>query len=693
MKTLQEWCYENNRMDILERWSKENDMFPNEIGFGFEKKVKWVCSNNHIWEASPNKITQKQTSGCPYCSSQKVWIGFNDLYSNFPEVAEQWNYDKNLELKPTEVTSHSNKKVWWVCNKGHEFQMAVCDRTAKKRKNCPYCVNKHVLKGFNDLNSICPEVAKEWHPIKNGKMTPDQVLSSSSKKYWWMCDRGHEYQACLNNRVNKGKRKSGCPFCAGKRVLQGFNDIATVRPEIVNEWDVERNGGKLASEILAGTHFKYWWVCPVGHEYQASPENRTKNATTNCPICARQSQTSFPEQAIFYYLKRIFPDAKNRYLYEGQEIDIFIPSIKVGIEYDGKLFHTKDTQNREENKEKKLMNYGIRLIRVKEYCGNKGEEKRNLIWINERKKQDNNIKYALEKILDLLGLDNYSLNLDISEDRINIMDQYYVSMRKKSFAFYHPELIKEWDGDRNHKLKIEMFSTRSGIKVWWKCDKGHSYNMSFDSRSKGTGCPICAGQRLLEGFNDLKTRYPEIAKEWCQEKNNGLTPEQVMPGNHTKVWWRCKSGHIYIAAISSRTNRKSGCPYCSGRRVVSGINDLCTKFPWVVEKWDFEKNKGIDIKQQSPYTHAKVWWKCKEGHSFYSEISEVTAHYEKKKLFRCPICSGSIKKKVINLDTNEIFESLESAARSCGLKKGDTISLCCRSKQEKAGGYRWKYLN
>lgn len=133
--------------------------------------------------------------------------------------------------------------------------MAVCDRTAKKRKNCPYCVNKHVLKGFNDLNSICPEVAKEWHPIKNGKMTPDQVLSSSSKKYWWMCDRGHEYQACLNNRVNKGKRKSGCPFCAGKRVFQGFNDIATVRPEIVNEWDVERNGGKLAVRNIGRNTF------------------------------------------------------------------------------------------------------------------------------------------------------------------------------------------------------------------------------------------------------------------------------------------------------------------------------------------------------------------------------------------------------------------------------------------------------
>lgn len=691
MKTLAEWCYENNRQDIIERWSKENVISPNQISFGSGKKIKWTCSNNHIWKTSPNKMTQKQTEGCPYCSNQKVWEGFNDLYSKFPVIANQWNYEKNLELKPTEVTAHSNKKVWWICDRGHEFQMTVGDRTAKKSKNCPYCANRRVLEGFNDLNSICPEVAKEWHPIKNGKMTPNQVLASNSKKYWWICNKGHEYQAILNSRVNKGKRKTGCPFCAGKRVLKGFNDIATIRPEIVSEWNVQKNGGILPSEIIAGAHSKYWWICPVGHEYQASPENRTKGKMTNCPICAKQNQTSFPEQAIFYYLKQVFADAENRYLYEGREIDIFIPSIRVGIEYDGKFFHTEETKKRDSDKAQLLANAGIRLIRVKEYIGNIREEKEDLIWVNEREKQEDNIEYALERIFELLKLSDCQITLDVNRDRIDIMNQYYGSMRKNSFAYYHPELRTEWDTEKNNKLKIEMFSVGSGIKVWWKCNKGHSYRMSFESRNRGTGCPVCAGQKLLEGFNDLKTRYPEIAIEWCYEKNGKLVPEQVMPGSNSKVWWKCKEGHTYNAAIASRTNLKSGCPYCSGNKVVSGRNDLYTKYPWIIDRWDFEKNVKVNPSLQAPYTHKKVWWKCATGHSFYSEVSKIIVYYDRKKRFRCPICEGDTKKKVINLNTNEVFESLEAAARSCGLKKGYTISLCCQGKQKKAGGYSWKY--
>lgn len=692
MKTLTEWCYQNNREDILERWSEENQISPNQISFGSVKKIKWMCENNHTWEASPNKMTQKQTSGCPYCSNQKVWVGFNDLYSNFPDIAKEWNYEKN-NIKPEGVTSHSNKKVWWKCDKGHEFKMMINDRTAKRRKNCPYCANRRVLKGFNDLSSVCPEVAEEWHPIKNGELKPDQILSSTSKKCWWMCEKGHEYQATLNNRVSKGKRKTGCPFCAGKQVLKGFNDIATVRSEIVNEWDAEKNGGILPSQVLAGSHSKYWWICPVGHEYQASPENRTKNKGTNCPICAKQSQTSFPEQAIFYYLKKIFSDAENRYVYKGREIDIFIPSIKVGIEYDGKFFHTRETQERDNAKEQFLTESGIWLIRVKEYSGNIGKEKRNLIWINERKKQDDNIKYVLEKIVELLDLRNCSIELDINRDKVEIMNQYYSAVKKNSFADWHPELTDEWDNEKNGKLKMEMFSAGSGVKVWWKCEKGHSYSMSFDSKKQGAGCPFCAGQKLLEGFNDLKTRYPEIAKEWCYEKNDKLIPQQFMPGNSTKVWWRCKNNHTYKAAISSRTIAKSGCPYCSGRRAIPGVNDLCTKYPWIVEKWNFEKNLQINPRLQLPYTHRKVWWRCIKGHNFCLEVSSITSYYDKHNRFRCPICEGSNKKKVINLDTNEVFESLEDAARSCGLKKGDSISLCCREKQQKAGGYHWKYFS
>ena len=242
MKTLTEWCYQNNRQDILERWSIENEISPSQISFGSEKKMKWVCENNHTWEASPNKMTQRQTTGCPYCSNQKVWRGFNDLAFKFPNIAKEWNYEKNNKLKPDEVTSHSNKKVWWKCDKGHDFQMKISDRTSKRNRNCPYCANRRVLKGFNDLSSVCPAVAKELDPTKNGKKKPDKILSSNSKKYWWKCDKGHEYQAVLNNRVSNGKRKNGCPYCAGRKVLKGFNDIETDRHEIVEEWDVEKKG-------------------------------------------------------------------------------------------------------------------------------------------------------------------------------------------------------------------------------------------------------------------------------------------------------------------------------------------------------------------------------------------------------------------------------------------------------------------
>ena len=106
----------------------------------------------------------------------------------------------------------------------------------------------------------------------------------------------------------------------------------------------------------------------------------------------------------------------------------------------------------------------------------------------------------MKRIFELLELKDYQIDLDINRDRIEIMTQYYVSIQKNSFVQYHPELIDEWDDEKNDKLKMEMFSVGSGVKVWWKCDKGHSYSMSFDSRNKGGGCPICAGQKIARGI-------------------------------------------------------------------------------------------------------------------------------------------------------------------------------------------------
>ena len=81
-------------------------------------------------------------------------------------------------------------------------------------KGCPYCVNKKVLVGFNDLASIEPKIAAEWHPTLNGALTPEKVTAGSNRKVWWLCPEGHVWRTAISNRTN-AKKRTGCPVCAG----------------------------------------------------------------------------------------------------------------------------------------------------------------------------------------------------------------------------------------------------------------------------------------------------------------------------------------------------------------------------------------------------------------------------------------------------------------------------------------------
>ena len=144
----------------------------------------------------------------------------------------------------------------------------------------------------------------------------------------------------------------------------------------------KKNGGITPDQIGPGAHKKYCWICPVGHSYQAAPENRTKIRGTSCPICAKERQTSFPEQCIYFYFKKQYPQTENRYQLEGKELDIYIPELKAGIEYDGKRFHT----NREKERKK-----GSFLSEKKEFVL---LESKNMREKNRRKKK---ILFGFEK--------------------------------------------------------------------------------------------------------------------------------------------------------------------------------------------------------------------------------------------------------------------------------------------------------
>jgi hypothetical protein len=133
--------------------------------------------------------------------------------------------------------------------------------------------------------------------------------------------------------------------------------------------------------------------------------------------------------------------------------------------------------------------------------------------------------------------------------------------KENSIFISNPDLAYEWNYEKNGTLKPEYFSANSEKKVWWKCKKGHEWQALISNRSKGNGCPYCSGQIVLIGINDLQTINPILASEWNISKNAELTPSDVVPNSHKKVWWKCNKGHEWQAIIGNR-HKGNGCPIC-----------------------------------------------------------------------------------------------------------------------------------
>ena len=166
----------------------------------------------------------------------------------------------------------------------------------------------------------------------------------------------------------------------------------------------------------------------------------------------------------------------------------------------------------------------------------------------------------------------------------------------------------------------------SDKKRKWQCGVGHIWDSSVSHRTvNSSGCPFCSNSKVLPGFNDLKTRFPDIA-----EQAFGWDPSQVMPGNNKKFPWKCHLGHKWEAQASSRTSMGSSCPICSNNILLVGFNDLKTKFPAIAKdahEWD-----PTTVIAGTPQ---KRKWKCKFNHTWDASVNERTSRGR-----GCPICAG-----------------------------------------------------
>lgn len=190
----------------------QNALPPERVTPGSHKKVWWRCEAGHTWQAPVHSVAL-DGCGCPYCSGRRAIPGKTDLVTAEPELAAQWDYDKNGDTDPRQVLPSAHGKVWWKCSLGHSWQAAPFSRTKERGTGCPYCSGKRVLPGFNDLQTRRPEIACQWHRSLNGKLTPLDVTPGSNKKVWWRCGSGHSWQAAIYSRTRK--KAAACPICAG----------------------------------------------------------------------------------------------------------------------------------------------------------------------------------------------------------------------------------------------------------------------------------------------------------------------------------------------------------------------------------------------------------------------------------------------------------------------------------------------
>lgn len=405
------------------------------------------------------------------------------------------------------------------------------------------------------------ELMEQWDYAKN-KLDPTRLAAGTHKYAWWLCEKGHSWEALIKNRAFAN---SGCPVCAGKKVVVGFNDLATTEPKISSEWCYAKNGDLTPEMVMRHTHKVVWWQCDKGHIWDMSVSHRSNGY--GCPVCSGKRVLAGCND-----LQTLNPQLAAEWDYEKNQL---LPS-QVTVSSSKRVFWK---------------------------C------KKGHSW---------KAKISLR-------------NLGATD--CPVCDGKIVQAGFNDLQTHNPKLAGEWDFEKNEQLpsQVTPYSTK---KAWWLCEKSHSWLAAISGRSAGNGCPVCSGRKVLAGYNDLATVNPKVADEWDFDKND-LLPTQVTAHSNRKVWWKCKEGHSWQVNPDNRS-RGYDCPYCSGRYVLEGFNDLATLNQELADEWDYDKNTLLPS-QVTIFSDKAVWWRCRaKGHSWKTSVASRSSGTN------CPYCAGRV---------------------------------------------------
>ena len=286
---------------------------------------------------------------------------------------------------------------------------------------------KPMIQKSGSFKDLFPELLVDWNYEKN-TISPSEIASKSNKKVYWKCHTcGTEWIASINNRISHG---TGCPGCSGRAVVKGKNDIFSVKPYLKDTWDFDKNKDIDPYHELCNSKKNAYWKCPLCEKSFFKPIYVVARGKKYCDSCQNQFQTSFPEQAIFYYIHQAFFDAKNRYSDLGFEIDIFIPSLSVAIEYDGVNWHSGNKSIAKDNDKNEIcFEHNINLFRFREE--GLPELNNKCIILNVKSNDDNSLQ---DSIIELFGILKRDIDCNINRDYTAILRSFRKMKRESSLT-------------------------------------------------------------------------------------------------------------------------------------------------------------------------------------------------------------------------------------------------------------------
>lgn len=556
------------------------------------------------------------------------------LASAYPNIAKEWDSEKNKDLTPEEVPPKSHKRAWWKCPKGHSYETYIFSRTSNVPSNCPYCAGQKPIKGETDLATRIPQILAEWDDSKNA-LGPDEYTAFSGQKVWWICPDCHtSYLARIVNRTANG---TGCPCCYGQKVVAGRNSLHDYFPAIAVEWDRLRNE-LTPDQVTAGSNKKAWFICPLGHSYDMIIKNRTIKGE-GCPYCSghrvlvgfNDLVTTHPHIAAEWDTDR--NGQKNPYQYTHGSDEIVWWRCPFGN-------HSYQTTI----SSRTCHGQGCPCS-----CGRKVFAGHNDLqsmypsivagWDHERneKTSDQFTAYSNEEVWWRCPL-GHSYRARIDNHTLKNDGCPYCTNRELLIGFNDlltllPNVINQWDHLRNSVGPDQVLATVNA-EAWLFCPAQHSYKASINaSTGEISTCPFCNNRELLIGLNDLQTVFPGILDLW-DYKNNPLHPDQIVAKANVKAFLLCSKGHSYGATISASTGEISTCPYCNNRKLLTGFNDLQTVFPSILNLWDYENNL-LRPDQIIAKAIVKAFLLCSKKHSYEATINAGTGD-----ISTCPYCNN-----------------------------------------------------